>query len=195
MKNGTRNLALDFPTELTTQRPGHEDWLLANYIPFQIAAVAQLHAQRTGEVAQDVGLTATEWRVLTLAVSFEGIGAIDISRRTLLDQVATHRAVMKLLKKGLIQRSTDPHDRRRQCLRPTQTGKTLCNAILSKAQALESDLLSALTKTERADFGRALEKLFRDAIAPAQRHEDASFAPAPLAARARNRMRKTALAD
>lgn len=195
MRNGTTNPALDFPKELTTQRPGYEDWLLGNYIPFQIAALAQLHAQRTGEMAQDFDLTAIEWRVLTLAVSFEGIGAIDISRCTLLDQVATHRAVMKLLKKGLLLRSTDLHDRRRQCLHATQMGKTLCNAILSRASALENNLLSALTKTERADFQHALQKLFRDAIASGQGHEDVKSDTTPFSAHRQQRVRKAALAE
>ncbi len=78
-----------------------------------------------------------------------------------MDAVAVHRAVKNLEKKGLVERTDSPTDKRAKYLSLTKTGKVIFIDVSPYAQALQKNMLSALSAEESSSLVVALEKLMR----------------------------------
>jgi DNA-binding MarR family transcriptional regulator len=61
----------------------------------------------------------------------------------------------------LVQRSTDPTNRRRNALTLTPAGKEMLAVLRNEGNAVEADLLAGLTGRERATLHTLLHKLLR----------------------------------
>ena len=79
--------------------------------------------------------------------------------QTTMDKVRVSRAVAKLLKAGLITREADPQDRRRAILNLTGPGLEIYRQIVPLVQEIESEIVGALSGTERTVLDNALAKI------------------------------------
>lgn len=74
-----------------------------------------------------------------------------------------------LERRGLVQRAPDPHDRRAVLVSVTGKGNALMQEIEWGRQALADELVNGLTRDERVEFARLLNK-----IRPATKSEKGS---------------------
>jgi DNA-binding MarR family transcriptional regulator len=87
------------------------------------------------------------------------MSANAVIAQTTMDKVRVSRAVAKLLKANLITREADPQDRRRAILNLTGAGLEIYRQIVPLVQEVESEIVSALSGTERAVLDNALAKI------------------------------------
>jgi DNA-binding MarR family transcriptional regulator len=76
--------------------------------------------------------------------------------------------VLDLLhQRGLIQRTSDPGDRRRRVIALTPAGQTMLNQLRQAADAVEADMLTGLDDHQQASLHRLLLTLFEATIGQA----------------------------
>jgi DNA-binding MarR family transcriptional regulator len=137
--------------------------LLAGY---SVARLARLIARdATRRVAELLGLTLAEWRVL---LTLDGRGAVqldEIARRALLETSHASIAASALAQKGLVERGSHPGDRRRVRLRRTAAGTRAVSRYMAATSSEREALWGVLTKAECRVLVRLLGRLIDAAVA------------------------------
>ncbi|MBT8052412.1 MAG: MarR family transcriptional regulator [Xanthomonadales bacterium] len=131
------------------------------FLPYRLSLLTNTVSQGIARgYRQQYDISVTEWRILAVLGRFPGLAAKEIAQRTAMDKVAVSRAVKTLVEKNLLQRITDPTDRRRLALHITpDKGKQLLEEVVPLARAYEQKLLSALNPVERTALSSAIKKL------------------------------------
>ncbi len=137
------------------------EFRLEDYLPYRFSLLSNTVSQGIAHRYQtDHDITVTEWRVIVVLGRFPGSTASEVVERTAMDKVTISRAVKCLVDKGMVQRRTDPNDRR--CMRIYLTrgkGKQVLESIVPLAAAYETELMSALSPEDQATLSSLLEKL------------------------------------
>lgn len=123
-------------------------------------ALSSRLARNTARVhANQFNLSAPEWRIVAVLGQQGAISTSTVIGQTLMDKVRVSRAVAKLLKAGLVTRESDPRDRRLAVLDLTQAGREVHEQIVPLIKDAETEIMAALTQTERETLGRVLTKI------------------------------------
>jgi DNA-binding MarR family transcriptional regulator len=96
------------------------------------------------------GVTRREWVLLALLASAGEVSSSELASRAELEKSATSKAVMGLLKKGLIHRSTRRGDRRYALLALSPAGRDLYEQILPVVDGINRELMAPLDAAEVA---------------------------------------------
>jgi len=125
------------------------------YFGFLIGDVSRMLRERFNQLACTLGLTQAQARALIHLSLNEGISQVELARLLEIQPITLGRQLDRLAKANLIERRTDPHDRRAWRLYLTPPGTNLPKEII----ALVRDLMR-----EGADgIGEnALERLTHD---------------------------------
>jgi len=91
---------------------------------------------------------------------FAPLTASDVGQRIVMDKVAVSRAVARLLKRGLVERTADRADRRRAPLKLSARGRGVHARIVPLALEYEARLYTALNEQERRQFDALSDRLF-----------------------------------
>lgn len=133
---------------------------LAKYLPFRLTVLSNRLTRRVARFyAQQFKLTAPEWRTMAVLGQQGAMSANAVISQTTMDKVRVSRAVAKLLKTDLITRDSDPHDRRRAILALTPAGMEIYRQIVPMVQAIEAEIVAALSGDERSILDAALAKI------------------------------------
>jgi DNA-binding MarR family transcriptional regulator len=134
---------------------------LENFLPYRLSVLAQLVSESLHDLyAGPFDLSVTQWRVMAALGRFAPLTASDVGQRIVMDKVAVSRAVAALMKRRLVERATDRHDRRRATLRLSARGRALHARIVPLALAYEARLSEALSAEERRSFDDLSDRLF-----------------------------------
>lgn len=112
------------------------------------------------------GLTPHHFGVL---MTLDHLGVTHQRRLSELIGVDPRNAVpvLDLLdQRGLIQRTSDPADRRRQAIALTPAGQTMLGDLRQAADAVQHDMLEGLNDNERDLLHRLLRRLFETTTRP-----------------------------
>ena len=124
---------------------------------FALGAKISLHAQR--ENARDLGVDMCEWRTIQI-LGRDGASTINhVADRISMDRGGTSRAIARLDKRGIVQRSTTADDRRKSVIDLTDKGWTLHSRIADFANAREQRMMCKLSGRERRDLAYLLKKV------------------------------------
>lgn len=110
-------------------------------------------------IEMEFGLTRPEIVILLALHVHQGITASEFCEFSGHLKAGVSRAVIVLEKKGLIRRQTDPQDNRRQLLFITDAGREMYGRYIPMLRAREKAMLECLTKSERRQLDRLLDKL------------------------------------
>jgi DNA-binding MarR family transcriptional regulator len=105
------------------------------------------------------GVTRREWAVIAKLHAQPGLLPSELAEQMHRDRARTSRTVTALLRKGLIERVTLPSDRRSARLSLTASGQRLYAELMPQVQAINGQILSALSAQEAAQFDGLLERL------------------------------------
>jgi len=146
--------------EVAVQNP-HIEFLLEEFLPYRLSLLSNTVSQGISSAYRKVhGLSVTEWRVVAILGRFPNLTATEVMQRGAMDKVAISRAVKKLQKKGLLERTPHAEDRRRLPLKlSSHSGTSLFREVVPKARHYENQLLSALSADELLRFKRMIRKL------------------------------------
>lgn len=134
---------------------------LFKFVPFRLNRLAaEVSSELSGEYQARYGLDIPEWRVLaTLGFRAEACSAQYIAHCTRTHKSTISRAVTALMKRQLVERVENRHDRREFVLRMTRKGKALYERLIPRLLRKEREIMSCLTAKERDDFARMLGKI------------------------------------
>lgn len=155
----------------TTRLPpedGAAPLYLDDFIPYRLSVLSnQISRSVAALYAERFGLTIPEWRVMAVLGLEEAqrgqVCANMVAERTEMDKVQVSRAVARMTQAGLVSRTTDKADRRRQVLGLTAKGRKVYREIVPAALAYEAELLGTLSAAERTALDHLISKLSRAA--------------------------------
>ena len=105
-----------------------------------------------------LGITTSQYGILTLLKHHPGIDQISVANLLGLDRSTTGLVLDKLETAGLIGRSIGAHDKRRRTLALTKAGERMLERLSEPARRAQARVLSVFTAQERAEFIRLLDK-------------------------------------
>lgn len=133
---------------------------LQTFMPYRLAVVSEAVSRSLAAVyAERFNLTRDEWRILAALAAHNDIKGTELGALTTLDKMQVSRALTRMERDGLIERTPDEADRRNLIVRLKPAGRALYRKVVPMAQAREAYLLESLDNDERAALGRALDKL------------------------------------
>jgi MarR family transcriptional regulator, lower aerobic nicotinate degradation pathway regulator len=107
----------------------------------------------------DVQLTPTQYAALVKIRDTGQISQNQLGRLTAMDPATIQGVVQRLAARGLVDRTSDPHDRRLMQLRLTAKGRALVQTAVARGIAITEATLSPLSEAERPLFLSLLRKL------------------------------------
>ena len=134
---------------------------LFRFVPFRLNRLAaEVSAALAIEYQERYGLDIPEWRVLaTLGFRNEACSAQYIAHCTRTHKSTISRAVTALMKRQLVERVENEHDRREFRLRMTRKGQALYQKLIPRLLGREQEILSCLSAQERKDLAHVLGKI------------------------------------
>jgi DNA-binding MarR family transcriptional regulator len=137
---------------------------LQAFMPYRLAVASEAVSRSLAAVyAERFNLTRDEWRILAALAARDDIKGTELGALTTLDKMQVSRALTRMERDGLIERTPDEADRRNLIVRLRPAGRALYRKIVPMAQAREAFLLQSLDAGERAALGSALTKLLERA--------------------------------
>jgi DNA-binding MarR family transcriptional regulator len=116
--------------------------------------------QRHTTIFQDgmgeVQLTPTQYAALVKIRDLGQISQNQLGRLTAMDPATIQGVVRRLEERQLIERASDPEDRRRSMLKLTPSGETLVERLRADAHAVSRAILEPLSGDERRTLLRLL---------------------------------------
>jgi len=114
------------------------------------------------EETSDLGVTSTQFGMLTVLDACQPIDQINAARLLRLDRSTTGLVVRNLEERGLIERVLDPEDRRRRLLRITDGGREMLRTLQQRGAVSQRRALSVLNGEEARTFLALLAKFVEE---------------------------------
>jgi DNA-binding MarR family transcriptional regulator len=134
--------------------------LLTNYTPFRLNRLAQGVSDHVAAVyKQKFGLEIPEWRVIATVGPTWSCTAQHIADTTHMHKTRVSRAIANLVKRDLVERTSNADDRREMELRLTKAGRSMYTELVPLALERERALLACLNEDELRSFHEALDRL------------------------------------
>jgi len=108
-------------------------------------------------------LMPANWKAMAAIGRYGPMSAKDVCARTTVEPDKVTRAVDRLVALRYVQRTRDPHDRRRVVLLLTPAGRKVYAHVETATRRIELMLRGALTQRERNELDRITTKLQRQA--------------------------------
>ncbi|MDE2073141.1 MAG: MarR family transcriptional regulator [Alphaproteobacteria bacterium] len=142
------------------EQAAKENLRLEEFLPFQLAVVANRASQMIAHVIEDqYNLQVPDWRILVTLDEYAPLSPNEIAGYTSMDNPRVSRAQRRLTDLRLVRCESDPHDGRRKILTLTPLGKSVCRKMSPEARSREAWLLEGLSAEERASLADILRKL------------------------------------
>jgi MarR family transcriptional regulator for hemolysin len=149
-------------------------------LAFNISDVARLLRTYADQQARNLGMTRAQWAVLARIESAEGLKQIELAETLDLQPITLTRLIDRLCDSGLIERRSDPDDRRVKRLyltpaaRPAldglaRIGKDLMATVLAGLDPVAVEQLLAQLLILKANLRHAIARQANEA-APERRH-------------------------
>jgi DNA-binding MarR family transcriptional regulator len=117
---------------------------------------ASVFSERVGGAGYD--LTSVQYAALSAIVAVPGLDQATVAGLIAYDRVTIGGVIDRLEQKKLVERHTSNIDRRAKELYPTRSGKKTFDAMRPIVNRLQPEILTGLTKQERATFCALLKK-------------------------------------
>ncbi|MEM6825471.1 MAG: MarR family transcriptional regulator [Pseudomonadota bacterium] len=133
---------------------------LSAFMPYRLAVLAERVSRRLSvEYGRTKGLTVAEWRVLVHLQRGGRISVREIHNHVNLEKPRVSRAVGRLERAGLVEKTSSEGDGRLVAISLTMAGLKVLSEVLPAATAFEARLLEGLRADELTTFLSVLEKI------------------------------------
>jgi DNA-binding MarR family transcriptional regulator len=105
---------------------------------------------------RELGVTLTQWTVLSFLLREPGLSAADLARRSFISQQGVAGILTRLERAGLVARTPHPTHGRIVEVTVTSAGRALADYCDEQVNALETRLSDALGSTGQAQFTAGL---------------------------------------
>jgi len=144
-----------FPVTAETSPAGRPERTPASmlYVVKQLELVVR---SKLDAVLKPAGVTALQYTALSVLERRPTMSASDLARASFVRAQSTADLVAALTRRGLIERSVDPSNRRRLLISLTEEGHAFLAEYDPLVAELEEQMLAALEPAEREEFRRFL---------------------------------------
>jgi DNA-binding MarR family transcriptional regulator len=126
---------------------------------FLLSDVSRLMRRRFAQKAQAYGLTAPQWRALAQLKRCGEVNQAELSGLLESEPMTVSRLVERLELSGLIERISDPADRRAKLVRLTTKSRTIFDDIGEIANEVYQEALEGLSDEERLVLMSTLKRM------------------------------------
>jgi len=126
---------------------------------FLLKDVSRLYTRRFEERAADLGLTLPQCKALAYLSKNEGVSQKRLAELIEIDQMSLVRILDRMEADGLVQRCSDPQDRRARSLRLTEKARPLLEQIQRRSSDTRAETLQGLSDAERTLLVELLERV------------------------------------
>jgi DNA-binding MarR family transcriptional regulator len=148
-------------TRRARARPGP---FVGDYLLYLLAAASDGVSREFHAEVRRAGLRVPHWRVLACLSDVDGLMVTDLARLVLYQQSRLTKTVDGMERAGLVERRSDPSDRRRTRVFVTKKGLRVVAPLIEAAKTHEASVLSGLP----ADDARRLKPLLRRLVQRAE---------------------------
>jgi MarR family transcriptional regulator for hemolysin len=113
-------------------------------VAFNINDVARLLRTYADQRARDLGMTRAQWAVLARIENSEGLKQIELAETLDLQPITLTRLIDRLCDSGLIERRSDPDDRRAKRLYLTPAARPVLEGLARIGKDLMATVLTGL---------------------------------------------------
>lgn len=121
--------------------------------------VSRLMRRAFDERARGIGVTRTQWQVLTMLARHEGINQGGLAELLDVEPITLCRMVDRLQEAGMVERRADPSDRRAWRLFLTERANGLLGDLRPLALSLFDEAMNGLSTVERDALHLMLERI------------------------------------
>lgn len=133
---------------------------LQNFLPYRLSFTSNAVSEMIASQYQETfGLTVSEWRVIAVIAEAGSTSQLEICQITRMDKVTVSRAAMALADRKLLDRQTNPADKRSHLLTLTKAGAKLYASIVPRATEMEQSIFSCLSSKERMTLMHFLSRI------------------------------------
>jgi DNA-binding MarR family transcriptional regulator len=133
---------------------------LPRFLPYRISILSALIGRAVGESYRTKpGLSAPEWKVMSVLAYYGATPSGDIGRYVTLDRTAISRALARLAELGFVNRMPNRRDQRMFLVDLTAAGQKAYDRIARDASKIEAAILENLTADEITELYRLFDKL------------------------------------
>ena len=112
-----------------------------------------------GFAASDTGLRSYHYRLLAALEEWGPVGQADLGRSTSLDRSDVVAVLGELERFGLVERTVNPNNRRRNIVSITPAGREQLRALDHVVNEIQERVLAPLSQDERRELTKLLRKL------------------------------------
>lgn len=142
-----------------TGRTQPDDYTLSEQVHYRLRRAHQRASSIFLETIGDAQLTPTQWAAMVTLRNEGALSQNQLGRLTFMDPATTQGVILRLVERGLVERSPDPQDRRRTSVRLTRTGQSLVSNLLANAAQAHNRTLEPLSTDECSTFLGLLARL------------------------------------
>jgi DNA-binding MarR family transcriptional regulator len=132
---------------------------------FLIKDLSRRYVQRFEHHAQETSLTLMQCKVLVHLERSEGVSQARLAELTDMDPMTMVRILDRMEADKMLERRSDPADRRARRLYLTKKSKPLLDEVWRLVDITRMEMFSGLSKSERDTFMRVLEQVHDNACA------------------------------
>lgn len=126
---------------------------------FAVTDVARLMRRVYDRRTLHIGLTRAQWRAMYRIERVPGLSQTQLAEDLDLEPIAVGRVVDRLVRAGLVERRTDPGDRRRWNLYPLEGAVEVLGALYRVGAELHDELLAGIAPADLEAALRVLGKV------------------------------------
>ena len=119
-----------------------------NWVGFQVHDVSRMRQRIVDRLLQPIGLTRSQWRVLSFLTERDGMTQTSLANKLDLSRSALGTLIIKLEGNQLVVRLPDPEDSRRNRVILTKAGNSLVRSIRSTTAQAEDFVLSGIDEED-----------------------------------------------
>lgn len=137
---------------------------LERFVPYRLSILSNVVSSTIAKTYRNkFELSVTEWRIMAVLGEFPGLSGEEVSLKTQIEKSMLSRAIQKLLKRNLIERSIDSSDRRKQILTLSSEGKKIYQQVVPMSLQYETELLQCFNSEEQQQFSQLVDRLYKHA--------------------------------
>ena len=138
--------------------------ILERFAPYRLSILSNRISGIIAATYKDrFALSTIEWRIMAVLGEYPGLSGEEVSVKTQIEKSILSRAIQKLLKRHLVERSTDPDDRRRKILTLSVLGLDIYSQIVPMSLEYEEKIMACFNQQERNQFSAYIDRLYAHA--------------------------------
>lgn len=127
-----------------------------------LAQVARLMRRAFDERAREIGVTRPQWQVLSVLLRHEGIKQGGLAEILEVEPITAGRMIDRMQDAKLVERKTDPADRRAWRLFLTPRGREIIDRLQPLAMETTEEALKGISEEDQADLLRTLDTMLEN---------------------------------